>query len=353
MPFMYPEQLRELRAQYPNTQFDGRGRVIGGTPLDQYNTQQANPAAIPASVRTYSQFDPATNTWVRHTNGDTVPAQSPAQTQAASQGVPVNFNEWLGYTPAGFEGATWEMSGGNAQPSQVMRPLPRDTGGRRTTRNTEIIITPRTVNGEQSLAAGNTGMTPSGIEFVDGQPVSLDRTQNIPSEYDGEIRNLNNVPTSTGVVGQPVVNVDPADIGQSVPIREATPRLNLNGYTPPTPGEANWGRALGGAATAVAIPAITGAALMYGPALAGSALNLGRTALTGGLGAATKVLPKNMTSKVSSWANSAVDASKNLFNRLGGFLQRPAPTVQTYTKVRPVHNMVNPNVRRSANYYGH
>lgn len=353
MPFMYPEQLRELRAQYPNTQFDGRGRVVGGTPLDQYNAQQANPAAIPASVRTYSQFDPATGTWVRHTNGDAVPAQSPAPAQAARRGVPVNFNEWLGYTPAGFEGATWDMGGGNAQPRQVMRPLPRDTGDRRATRNTEIIVTPRTVNGEQSLAAGNTGMTPSGIEFVNGQPVSLDRTQNIPSEYDGEIRNLNNVPTSSGVVGQPVVNVDPADIGQSVPIREATPRLNLNGYTPPTPGEVDLGRAIGGAATAAAIPAITGAALMYGPALAGSALNLGRTALTGGLGAAAKVLPKNMASKVSSWANSAVDTGKNLFSRLGGFLQRPTPTVQTYTKVRPVHNMVNPNVRRSANYYGH
>ena len=128
---MYPEQLRELRAQYPNTQFDGRGRVIGGTPLDQYNTQQANPAAIPASVRTYSQYDPATNTWVRHTNGNAAPAQSPvptpAQAQAASQGVPVNFNEWLGYTPAGFKGATWEMGGGNAQPRQVMMPLPRQT----------------------------------------------------------------------------------------------------------------------------------------------------------------------------------------------------------------------------------
>lgn len=126
---MYPEQLRELRTQYPNTQFDGHGRVIGGTPLNQYNTQPANPAAIPASVRTYSQFDPATGTWVRHTNGNAVPAQSPALAQAASQGqgVPVNFNEWLGYTPAGFEGATWEMGGGNAQPRQVMRPLPRQT----------------------------------------------------------------------------------------------------------------------------------------------------------------------------------------------------------------------------------
>lgn len=123
MPFMYPEQLRELRAQYPDTQFDGHGRVIGGTPLNQYNAQPANPAAIPTSVRTYSQFDPATGTWIRHTNSS-APAQSPAP--APVQGTPINFQQVLGYTPAGFEGATLNVgSRANAQPRQVMRPLAR------------------------------------------------------------------------------------------------------------------------------------------------------------------------------------------------------------------------------------
>lgn len=126
MPFMYPEQLRELRAQYPNTQFDGHGRVIGGTPLNQYNAQPANPAAIPASVRTYSQFDPATGTWVRHANGS-----APAQSPAPAQGTPINFQQVLGYTPAGFEGAALNVGGrANAQPRQVSRPLARNVNGK-------------------------------------------------------------------------------------------------------------------------------------------------------------------------------------------------------------------------------
>ena len=130
MPFMYPEQLRELRAQYPNTQFDGHGRVVGGTPLNQYNAQPANPAAIPASVRTYSQFDPATGAWVRHTNGS-APAQSPAPASAPAQGTPINFQQVLGYTPAGFEGATLNVGGrANAQPRQVSRPLARRVNGK-------------------------------------------------------------------------------------------------------------------------------------------------------------------------------------------------------------------------------
>lgn len=242
MPFMYPEQLRELRAQYPNTQFDGHGRVVGGTPLNQYNAQPANPAAIPASVRTYSQFDPATGTWVRHTNGS-----APAQSSAPAQGTPINFQQVLGYTPAGFEGAALNVGGrANVQPVQVMRPLVRGNA-----RDVSATVAPRDLgsgvtgqyqgNYDYSKAHGNENpiapLTQPGVvypparnlEGYDPNNPGIAVATSIPATHDGEIRNINNIPSSSGIVGQPVVNVDSAEIGQAVPIREATPQLDMTG----------------------------------------------------------------------------------------------------------------------------
>ena len=126
----YPEELRALRAQYPNTQFDSHGRVIGGMPLDQYNTQTV--AAIPASVRTYSQFDPATGTWIRHTNG----AVSPVQ----------------GMTPTNTPGIYLRPKQ-QAQPAQVMRPLPR----RVIRQNTQPSATPSDIGLGVTVTPANNG----------------------------------------------------------------------------------------------------------------------------------------------------------------------------------------------------
>ena len=88
-----------------------------------------------------------------------------------------------------------------------------------------------------------------------------------------------------------------------------------------------------------------------------SALNTAKRILPSldDVGAYASGLVERIPTGVRSAYDAAVDFGRGLFNRAGGFLQRPAPTAtaQTYTKVRPTHNMVNPNARRSANYYGH
>ena len=362
----YPEELRALRAQYPNTQFDSHGRVIGGIPIAQYTDTpgilirpktQASAVAIPASVKTYSQFDPATGTWVRHGNGVAMPLAS-----GNAPDVAASLNRGARRRSSGSRNKS------NATPASTdlgygVTIQPNGTYNYSKTHGNEDPRAPLTqpgivvVNGENASATtSNTSKTPNGIEFVNGQPVSLDRTQNIPIEYDGDIRTLNNVPASTGVTGQPVVNVDSAEIGQAVPIREATPRLDLNGYIPPTQGKVDLGRLAQGVGASILAPAIIGGSLYYGPTVAGATFGLGRTALASGLGAAAKVLPKNMTSRVSSWANSAIDASKGLFNRFGGFLRRPVTPEEAAAQAQQAAYQQAANIGarvRAGQYYTH
>ena len=191
----YPEELRALRAQYPNTQFDSHGRVIGGMPLDQYNAQPANPAVIPASVRTYSQFDPATGTWIKHTNG-AAPVQSPVQ----------------GMTPTGTPGILLR-SKQQPQPTQVMRPLPRNNQKANTSKPNSIEVA-------------------AAIAAAAGNPAKLDITPNfnklgwgtqevVPKLYTEGLTLPN--PIRRGVRIPTQVDVDPAEIGQSAPVAEVTP----------------------------------------------------------------------------------------------------------------------------------
>ncbi len=131
MPAMYPEELRDLRARHPELQYDFRGNVIGATPLDsvqqaanaiyqlpgmqpdawsfgptRYDFQHSKDFVGPMpqqwwdlngelaqrglgalmleqdlpDVGFYSQWDPDTNSWVRHgsaTDGLGMGAQRP------------------------------------------------------------------------------------------------------------------------------------------------------------------------------------------------------------------------------------------------------------------------------------
>ena len=93
--FLYPEQLTALRAKYPGTQFNAHGEVTGGIPIEQYTntpgilirpkTTIVNPAAIPASVQTYSVFDPTSNSWKRMTNNGRSPIPAQGQTLIPTQ----------------------------------------------------------------------------------------------------------------------------------------------------------------------------------------------------------------------------------------------------------------------------
>ena len=336
---MYPEQLRELRAQYPNTQFDGHGRVIGGTPLDQYNTQQANPATIPSSVRTYSQFDPTTGTWVRHTNGDAVPAQSPVQ--AASQGVPVNFNEWLGYTPAGFEGATWEMGRGNAQSRQVMRPLargdsrdisaaisPRDLGSGVTAQTTGSYDYSKTHGNENPVAPltqpGIVNPPARNLAGYDPNNPGITPTQNVPLAVSHAQRPTTVIPDPNGAIA--------GEIGQPVPLYEPTPNFNFrpeDKYTPERAGEL-LNKSVG---KAIAVPgeiALTLLAPWTRGASAATGLGLG-VAPRLALSAPRAAVAARTGSRLNNMGEAIGRYGKNFYNRVGGFLRREHTPTANFT----------------------
>ena len=342
MPFLYPERLRELQAKYPNTQFDGHGRVIEGTPLDQYNTQPANPAAIPASVRTYSQFDPATGTWIRHTNG-----AASVQSPVPAQGTPINFQQVFGYTPAGFEGATLNIGGrANAQPRQVIRPLARGNS-----RDISAAVAPRDLG---------SGVTAQEVGTYDYSKTHGNENPIAPL-------------TQPGVVYPPARNLEgydpnnpPVTVNQAAVDPMFTPEFNQRainmseGTTAKAINNARWyGDQFLRMAESMPTTAPLGtvAELPNFSRMGQGALNTARRILPSldDVSAYASRLADHIPTGVRSAYDSVVDLGRGLLNRAGGFLQRPAstPTIQTYTKVRPTHNMVNPNARRSANYYGH
>lgn len=314
---------------------------------NQYLTQTAG-YALPSSVRSYSVFDPNSNTWRRMTNDGRSPMlMTPTQEQAAVAGALMQAQQTQGKVwnplPAPVQGMAQTQTPGillrpkqQAQPQpqptrQVRRPLAR---GNAVDVSAAITPQPIVVNGETSIGVNGRGVTPSGIEFVGGQPVSLDRTQNIPPEYDGDLRSANGIPASSGVVGQPVVNVDSAEIGQSVPIYEPTPRLDMEGRQ--LWSEARKSDSLGrNLMTAFAAPINFGLALT-GPGAVRNTLRGGYYLARGGLGVAPRAAltaPEAATASASTGSRlgSIRDAVTGLYNRAGGFLRREHVPTANFT----------------------
>ena len=365
---MYPEQLRELRAQYPNTQFDGHGRVIGGTPLNQYNAQSANPAAIPASVRTYSQFDPATGTWVRHTNG-AASVQSPAPVSAPAQGTPINFQQVLGYTPAGFEGATLNVGGrANAQPRQVMRPLARGNA-----RDVSAAVAPRDLG--YGVTAQTTGTYDYSKTHGNENPVAP-LTQ--PGVVYPPARNLEGYDPNNPPV---VVNAKPREIVLDPMFAPGFDSRAID-YSQGTDAK----RILDAQRTIDDAGQFLTNALMTTPvglipaafrAIPGTVSQLGRYAGTAGntartlgqgamatarnVGAKTgklvdRIVPDNLNYGARYLYDQAVNLGKGLYNRLGGFLRRPVTPEEAATQAQQAAYQQAADIGarvRAGQYYTH
>ena len=90
---------------------------------NQYLTQTAG-YALPSSVRTYSVFDPASNSWRRMTNDGRSPIPTQGQTvypaQGMGQGQPVEMHP--GYLNPPAQASIQMPSRGSRTPSQPLQP---------------------------------------------------------------------------------------------------------------------------------------------------------------------------------------------------------------------------------------
>ena len=238
------------------------------------------------------------------------------------------------------------MGGGNAQPRQVMMPLARGNS-----RDISAAVAPR------DLGSGVTAQTTGNYDY---------------SKTHG---NENPVAplTQPGVVNPPARNLagydpnnPPVTVNQAAVDPMFTPEFNQRainmseGTTAKAINNARWyGNQFLRMAESMPTTAPLGtvAELPNFGKIGQNALNTARRIIPSldDVSAYASGLVERIPAGVRSAYDSVVDLGRGLFNRAGGFLQRPTPTATTtaYTKVRPIHNMVNPNVRRSANYYGH
>ena len=351
----YPEELRALRAQYPNTQFDSHGRVIGGMPLNQYNTQAVT--AIPTSVRTYSQFDPATGTWVRHTNGAVSPVQGLIPTD--TPGIYLRPKQQQ-------RQSTKQSSRQSAR--QVMRPLVRGNS-----RDISVAVAPKDLG--YGVTAQTTGDYDYSKTHSNENPVAP-LTQ--PGVVYPPARNLegydpNNPPT--------VLNAKPAETVLDPMFAPGFDSRAID-YSQGTDAKRildaqrtidDAGQFLTNAlmttpmglipAAFRAIPGTVSQLSRYAGTAGNAARTFGQGAMTTArnVGARTgklvdRIVPENLNYGARYLYDQAVNLGKGLYNKLGGFLRRPVTPEEAAAQAQQAAYQQAANIGarvRAGQYYTH
>ena len=109
MPFLYPEQLAELRAQHPGLQYDGRGNVIDVTQPDSVQMAADAIYQLPGMQPNAWDFGPTRNDYL---NSRDFVGPMPQPWWDPSGDLMQQGQDWLG----GF------MQGRDLQPRRAARP---------------------------------------------------------------------------------------------------------------------------------------------------------------------------------------------------------------------------------------